>query len=132
MIKTLPFYTDLLSDLYAKVEKVAKRNKAKCYGYWPEFDEVKDDTTYIIAGENNIISEFTAKNNDGYILRYTMHIFSRYKGYKKVNNIKADLLSSGLLMNEDVVYSELNNSSSIIEEAGVTHTIIAIDYYIMR
>jgi hypothetical protein len=132
MIKTLPYYTDLLSDLYSKVKSVADKNKAKCYGYWPEFDEVKDDTTYIVAGEHNIISEFTAKNNDGYILRYTIHIFSRYKGYKKVNKLEADLLSSGLLINDSVSYSEINNSHSIIEEAGVTHTVIAIDYYIMR
>lgn len=132
MISTLPYYNEILVDIHNIVKKIADKRKIKCYGYWPHFDEIKETDTYIITGQHTIVNEFAGKHNDGYILRYTIHIFSRYKGYKKVNSIQNEILDNNIFNIEGVAYGELAGTDSIIEDGEVAHVVINLDYYILR
>ena len=136
MITTLPSYNDILREVYSVTEEVAEKNNIEIYGYFPKFTDIQDTSIYIVAGEHSITGEYTTKLNDGFVLNYRIHMWSRTKGYRETNNITEELIKNNLVLknrpNLNIVNSELADMSSITEDDNVIHVIININYFVMR
>lgn len=136
MISSLPKYKEILEALYTIVNNTATSKSVKAYGYFPRFDDVKGLKAYVVCGASNIPSEFNSKTCDGYVLSYSIHIWSFNKTYIENVDFISELMNNNITLNNrqsdlNVLYSEIVEVRHITEDDNITHSVMTINYYVM-